>query len=116
MFTDFGKRSRIEFSFLQGTRNPYAKNNDYVTLGPLAQWERDKNKIPIALELSTGQRQRVKKEKSNYIARGFDLSLNANPIEGVPNMPPSSSQLKIPAQVQFSDKSTEEVIVTVNCC
>ena len=101
---------------MQGTRNPKAETKDYVTLGPHARWEQDEENIPVALVLSTGQRQKVKKEKSNYVARGFDLSLNANPIEGVPNMPPSNYQLKIPAQVQFSDKSTEEVIITVKCC
>ena len=93
-----------------------AETKDYVTLGPQAEWEQDKKRIPVALELSSGQRQKVKKENSNYVARGFDLSLNANPIEGVPNMPTSNQQLKIPAQVQFSDKTTEEVIVTVKCC
>ena len=90
-----------------------AETKDSVTLGDAAEWEQDKKKIPIALELSSGQRQKVRKEKSNYVASGFDLSLNANPIEGEPNMPRSNQQLKIPAQVQFSDKSTKEVIVTV---
>ena len=72
----------------------------YVILGPHAEWEQDKKKIPIALRLSTktAQRKKVKKEKFDYVARGFDLMMEAR---------------QIPAQLEYSDKSTEAVVIKI---
>ena len=93
---------------------------DYVILGPADEWEKDDTKIPVALELSSGQRKKVIKRWYNwvryqvvYMAHDFDLSIKANPVPGMPKNPPSSYQLKIPAEIEYSDKSTEQVIVEV---
>ena len=91
---------------------------DYVILGLAAEWEQDDTKIPVALKLSTGQRKKIKKQEwidhtVAYMAWDWDLSIKANPIPGVPAMPPSNYKLKIPAQLEYSDRSIEKVIVEV---
>ena len=99
---------------------PTEKLEDYVMLGSATDWEKDDTKIPVALKLSTGQRKKVIKRWYNwvryqvvYMAQEFDLSIKANPVPGMPKNPPSNYQLKIPATLEFSDKSTESVIVEV---
>ena len=47
------------------------------------------------------------------MAWDLDLSIKANPIPGIPANPPSNYKLKIPAQLEYSDKSIEKVIVEV---
>ena len=97
---------------------PTERLKDYVMIGLAADWEQDDSKIPVALKLSTGQRKKIKKQKwvayqVVYMAHDFDLSIDANPVPGIPKMPPSNYQLKIPAKLEYSDKSTEPVIVEV---
>ena len=97
---------------------PTEKLEDYVMLGFATDWEKDDTKIPVALKLSTGQRKKVIKrswvrDQVVYMAHEFDLSIKANPVPGMPKNPPSNYQLKIPATLEFSDKSTESVIVEV---
>ena len=88
-------------------------------LGLASDWKQDDTKIPVALKLSTGQRKKIKEQiyvvtdQVVYVAEDFDLSINANPVPGVPKTPPSNYQLKIPAKIEYSDKSTEPVIVEV---
>ena len=84
----------------------------------LTDREKDDTKIPVALKLSTGQRKKVKKQnwvrhQVVYMADDFDLSIKANPVPGMPKIPPSNYQLKIPAKLEYSDESTEPVIVEV---
>ena len=91
---------------------------DYVILGLADEWEKDDTKIPVALKLSTGQRKKIKKQDwinhtVAYMAWDWDLSIKANPIPGIPANPPSNYKLKIPAQLEYSDKSIEKVIVEV---
>ena len=106
---------------LNGTLNstPTKKSKDYVMLGLASDWKQDDTKIPVALKLSTGQRKKIKEQiyvvtdQVVYVAEDFDLSIKANPVPGVPKTPPSNYQLKIPAKIEYSDKSTEPVIVEV---
>ena len=81
-----------------------SSNRDYVILGRHAEWENDSAKIPIALKLSDGQRQEVKKEKLDYICRGLDLSMI-----GTEN----DDDFTLQAQLEYSDKTLEQVIVKV---
>ena len=91
---------------------------DYVILGPADEWEKDDTKLPVALKLSTGKRKKIEKKDwiqhtVAYMAWDLDLSIKANPIPGIPANPPSNYKLKIPAQLEYSDKSIEKVIVEV---
>ena len=79
-----------------------SSNRDYVILGPHAEWEKDSAKIPIALKVSDGQRQEVKKEKFDYICRGLDLSGTEN-----------EDDFNLQAQLEYSDKTLEQVIIRV---
>ena len=97
---------------------PAERYKDYVILGLATDWEQDDTKIPVALKLSTGQRKKISKQnwvahQVVYMADDFDLSIKENPVPGMPKMPPSNYQLKIPAKLEYSDKSTEPVIVEV---
>ena len=100
-----------------------ARNKDEVILGPHAEWEKDKKKIPVRLTVNPDdgpyvhqQEQKVKKEKSDYVAKGFDLTQNQW-IEcyEYSKCAPSANWIKIPAQLKYSDKSIEAVIVEI-CC
>ena len=85
---------------LRGVKNRMpgvGPKSDYVILGPHAEWEQDNNRIPVALKLSIGQRKKVKREKFDYIARGFDLR----------------NKLQVAAQLEYSDKSIEGAVVNV---
>ena len=91
---------------------------DYVILGLADEWEKDDTKIPVALKLSTGQRKKIKKQDwinhtVAYMAWDWDLSIKANPVPDIPANPPSNYKLKIPAELEYSDKSVEKVIVEV---
>ena len=98
---------------------PTEKLKDYVIVGLATDWEKDDTKIPVALKLSTGQRKKIRQQwyygaqQVVYMADDFDLSIKANPVPGMPKNPPPNYQLKIPATLEFSDKSTESVIVEV---
>ena len=81
-----------------------SSKRDYVILGPHADWEKEDAKIPIALKFSDGQQEEVKKEKFQYIARGFDLSMKGTGNDDVFNLP---------AHLEYADKSDEPVIVKV---
>ena len=82
---------------------PTEKLKDYVIGGLATDWEKDDTRIPVALKLSTGQRQKVIKDvqgyfkKGYYVASRFDLSLKANQI-------PGPIRNRIPATVVFSDE------------
>ena len=91
------------------------RNKDEVILGPHADWEKDKKKIPVTLTVY-GKEQKVIKTKSWYFANGFDLTQNQwgdnqchKPSKSCANW------IKVPAQLKYSDKSSEAVIVEV-CC
>ena len=93
---------------LKGYRNTEEVARDYVILGPIAEWNKGKHIIPVALKLSTGQRQKVKNAVTHYAAYGFDLEkANKKMKEFGWLMPPSG----IPATVIYSNKSKEEVVV-----
>ena len=81
-----------------------SSNRDYVILGPHAEWEKDNAKVPIALKFPDGQRQEVKKEKFDYICRDLDLS-----VIGTENI----DVVNLQAQLEYSDKTFEQVIVRV---
>ena len=87
---------------------------DNVILGPSYKYE--KNIIPVALKLSTGQKQKVNKELTQdpgsamqYVASGFDL----NKANQIPGPVPHSG---IPATVVYSNESKEEVVVMIDNC
>ena len=85
----------------------------YVILEPITALYMG-NAIPVALKLSTGQRQKVIKDvqgvfkEGYYVASGFDLSLKANRMLG-------SILNRIPATVVYSNERREEAVVYVEC-
>ena len=81
-----------------------SSNRDYIILGPHAQWEKKNDEVPVAIKLSNGQRQEVKKEEFDYIARGFDLSSKGSA---------TNSEYELTAQLEYPDKTLEPVIVKV---
>ena len=94
---------------LQGIHNNMptigsSSKRDYVILGPHAEWEKEGASLPIALKFSNGQRQEIKKEKFDYISRGFDLG-----IKGHENV----DEYNLPARLEFADGTVKQVIVKV---
>ena len=81
-----------------------SSNRDYIILGPHAQWEKKNDEVPVAIKLSNGQRQEVKKEEFDYISRGFDLSSKGSATK---------SEYELTAQLEYPDKTLEPVIVKV---
>lgn len=73
---------------------------DYVVLGNHSSWESGE-RIPLALELSDGQRQEIKKETHDWMCRGLDLSTLGADIP------------QIIAKLEISDGSKEEVKINV---
>ena len=77
---------------------------DYVIIGHREKWESEAGLLPVALELTDGQRQTINKETFDWICRGLDLSNLGSGEAG---------EFEITGSLELSDGNKEEVLIKV---